>query len=235
MKITLDPGHTKDYNKGIIPGYYEGNAMFTLANYLKAELEKFENVEVFLTKDKREDNPELEERGKTAVSNGSELFISLHSNALVGNEGCSGVVGYYSFSFPESKAFLNELLSSVASLMSSWNRGAETKAYSSSKRYTDYYSVIRNSIGGNVKVSFIIKHGIHKNKAECKWLMNDSNLKRLAEAEAKVIEEHYGLKRKSAMIYRVQLGAFLDSKNADAMLQKLKSAGFTGFVKTENI
>jgi cell division septation protein DedD len=38
---------------------------------------------------------------------------------------------------------------------------------------------------------------------------------------------------KAAMnpIYRVQVGAFTDIKNAEAYLKKLKAAGFDGFIK----
>ncbi|MEG2834271.1 MAG: N-acetylmuramoyl-L-alanine amidase [Ruthenibacterium sp.] len=34
-------------------------------------------------------------------------------------------------------------------------------------------------------------------------------------------------------LYKVQVGAFSQKANADAMLQKLKAAGFTGFIKEE--
>jgi len=190
MKITLDPGHTKDYNAGIVAGFYEGNMVFNLATLLKVELEKYEGVQVFLTKDKLEENPSLKTRGNTAINNGSELFISLHSNAYT-TETASGVVGFYSIELPQSKALLTNLLDGISSVMCSWSRGATTRKGSNG----DWYGVIRNSIGGNVKASFLIEHGFHTNKEECSWLMQDKNLQKLAETEARIIAEHYGFKR----------------------------------------
>lgn len=226
MKITLDPGHTKNYNSGIIPGYYEGNTMFKLATLLKTELEKYENVEVFLTKDNLDKNPSLKERGNTAIHNGSELFISLHSNAY-SSPSTSGVVGFYSIKLPQSKALLTNLLDGISSVMCSWSRGATTRKGSNG----DWYGVIRNSIGGNIKASFLIEHGFHTNKTECNWLMQEKNLQKLAETEARIIAEYYGLKKKPTTLYRVQVGAYENKENAEAMLSKIQNAGFKGYIK----
>lgn len=38
----------------------------------------------------------------------------------------------------------------------------------------------------------------------------------------------------SNVLYRVQVGAFSKKENADAMVKKLKAAGFDGIIKTEN-
>jgi len=81
----------------------------------------------------------------------------------------------------------------------------------------------------------IIEHGFHTNTAVAKWLMSDANLKKLAEAEAKVLAEHFGVKKQtsaSGTIYRVQVGAYSKKANADAMLAKLKKAGFDGYITT---
>ena len=42
----------------------------------------------------------------------------------------------------------------------------------------------------------VIEHGFHTNKATCNWLLNNSNLEKLAKAEVEVIANHYKLTKK---------------------------------------
>ena len=46
-----------------------------------------------------------------------------------------------------------------------------------------------------VKYSFIIEHGFHDNVKECTFLNDNSNLKKMAEAEAKAIADYFGVKQ----------------------------------------
>lgn len=195
LKITLDAGHTKNTNKGVINGYYEGNAMFKLAGFLKDELLKYKDVAVFLTRGES-DNPSLSERGEIAILTNSKVFISLHSNAVSNAESAAYVCGFYSVKRKASATLCGELVKAVTEVMedttTAWSKGALKKKASSGE---DYYGVIRHSVSGNseVEYSFIIEHGFHSNKKECEFLMNDENLKAIAKAEAEVIAKHFGL------------------------------------------
>jgi N-acetylmuramoyl-L-alanine amidase len=199
MIITIDPGHTKNANAGVIKGYYEGNAMYKLANFLEDELLKYSNVQVVVTRKENED-PTTAERGSLAVNSGSKVFISLHSNAVSNAESAAYVCGFYSVKRTASKSLCGKLVSAVTNVMKektdAWNRGALTKKTSSG---SDYYGVIRNSVSGNspVEYSFIIEHGFHTNRKECEFLSDDNNLKKIAEAEAKTIAEYFGIKKKA--------------------------------------
>lgn len=51
-----------------------------------------------------------------------------------------------------------------------------------------------------------------------------------ASAIVKVLVKRGKLEKKCCKIYRVQVGAFQDKKNAENQLAKLKSAGFDGFI-----
>ena len=196
LKITLDPGHGENANKGVLPDYYEGKRMFRLAEYLKAELEKY-GIDAEMTKNRVSDDPTLSSRGNTAVKNGSEVFISLHSNAA-GSERACGVSSFYSVKLPESRELLTKLVDKVTAVMNektgvTYKRGVMTRTYQSGGREYDYYGVIRNSIGGGVRYSFIIEHGFHTNEKECAFLLDDENLKDIARAEAEVIAEYFSL------------------------------------------
>ena len=196
IKITIDPGHGENANRGIYSDYYEGKRMFRLAEFLKAELEKY-GVEAVLTKKTVSDDPTLSSRGNTAVSNGSQIFLSLHSNAAASERAC-GVSSFYSVKLPESRELLGRLVDRTVSVMNektgvTYKRGVMTRTYESGGREYDYYGVIRNSAKGGVKYSFIIEHGFHTNEKECAFLLDDSNLKDIARGHAEVIAEYFSL------------------------------------------
>ncbi len=199
MIITIDAGHTKNTNAGVIKGYYEGNAMFILANYLREELLRYKDTEVVLTRDENE-NPTLAERGSLAINSKSKIFISLHSNAVSNAESAAYVCGFYSVKREVSKELCQKLVSAVTDVMKeetdAWNRGALTKKNSAG---ADYYGVLRSSVAGKseVEYSFIIEHGFHTNKKECEFLMVNENLKKIAKAEAKTLAEYFGMKEKA--------------------------------------
>ena len=79
--IVLDAGHGQFGNRyPLLENTYEGTQNFKLAAKLKAELEA-RGFTVLLTRNRIEDDPSLEERGKLAGDNHAILFLSIHSNA----------------------------------------------------------------------------------------------------------------------------------------------------------
>lgn len=204
LSIVLDPGHGKGDNAGIVRGYYEGTAMFTLAGYLKSELEKYKDIEVHVTRNAVTDCPTLSERGKSVDKYDAELFISLHTNSA--SESVSGVETFRSIKRPESEDLAKKLNKAVIDVMNpvtgnSHNRGVKTRKGDNG----DYYGVIRNSVLYNVcKYSYIIEHGFHSNKKECEFLHSNENLKKIAVAEAKAVAEYFGKSKKEPKVtYRV--------------------------------
>jgi len=67
--VVLDPGHTGNYNPGVCPGYYEGNQMLKLAQFLGNDLRAM-GVNVLYTRTTNAQNPSLEERGRLAAGGG---------------------------------------------------------------------------------------------------------------------------------------------------------------------
>lgn len=202
IKITIDPGHVRGYNPGAAAGYSEGTAMFTLAGYLKSELEKYSGFSVQVTRTQVTQDLTLDQRGKMAIDNGSKLFLSLHSNGF-SSATAKGVVLFYSLKRPASKALGDKLGQAVTELMNSgtgvtYYRGSQTREYPGWAG-NDYYGVIRSAVcGACVEAAFLLEHGFHSNPQECAWLNNDANLRRLAEREAEVIAEYYGAKKTGA-------------------------------------
>lgn len=194
--ITLDPGHGKNGNPS--PNnkkYIEGTQMWHLANKLKVALEKY-GFEVVTTRPNLTDNPSIATRGKTAGTNGSCMFLSLHSNAPGPNKDGSysktatGTRVYYSMTRSANKALADLLGNKVSEIMGHYYRGSATKQYPD-KPGVDYYGVIRYAAQNGCKCAFIIEHGFHTCVADSNFLLDDANLQKLADAEAKIIAEYF--------------------------------------------
>lgn len=206
--VVLDPGHYPNYNKGVDSGYYEGNKMYTLTEYEKNALEEYDGIDVIITRKKNKDM-ELYSRGQVAVKNAKGydvvIFISNHTNAHNGN--AYGVEAYRSVHLPESVKLGNKLIDAIVGVMKpttgiTYDRGVKTRKLNSG---ADYYGVIRGAVSNAkneaqakknpVDFVFIIEHGFHDNKTECKFLNKDANLKKIAEAKAEVIADYFGLEK----------------------------------------
>lgn len=189
MKIMLDPGHYGKNNRSPANGaYYESEAMWKLCGYLKAALEAH-GVTVGVTRSNPAVDRPVFERGTAAK--GHDLFISLHSNAVANSVNES--VDYPVVFVPLNKkgdAIGSKLAAVVEKTMNTKQKGRiATRAGSNN---TDYYGVIRGAVSVGV-VGILIEHSFHTQTAATNWLLSDANLKRLADAEAAVIAEHYGV------------------------------------------
>ena len=196
--VVLDPGHTANYNKGVVSGFYEGNMTLDLAQRLKAELEKY-GAEVYLTRTSGAENPSLDARGKLAITKGATLFLSLHSDAS-SSASTSWVTVIRSLKRPNSVGLGQKLASAIAGCMgtklsgySGASGGVWTRKYPGYSTL-DYYGVIRAAVAsGNVQDAFLIEHGFHTNPNDCAFLDSSARRAELAAAEAKVIAAHYAI------------------------------------------
>lgn len=235
IKITIDPGHGRTGNPyPPNPVYYEGTQMWKLANFLKAELERY-GIEVVTTRPRLDDDPSLTERGQTAGKNGSLLFLSLHSNAPASASDTkpTGTEIYYSMTDNENKFLADRLGERIAEVMNHPYRGSKVRHHPTQPG-VDYYGVIRESARSGCKRAFLVEHGFHTNINDASFLINDENLKKLAVAEAQVIAHYLGQKlEETGKMYKVQTGAFRNKANAERQAEKLRQAGFPVYIYEE--
>lgn len=194
VTICLDPGHVDKYNRGGYSEYYEGTQMFKLAYILKEELEKYNGIKVIVTRAKVTDDPALATRGQMAKNAGAKLFLSLHSDAC-NTESVNRVSVFRSILLPNSVKLGQALMDAVVNTISkdipiTASTSILTRVNSAGN--ADYYGVIRSSAGGSVTESFILEHGFHTNYKQSLWLYSETNLRKLAQAEAAVIATYYG-------------------------------------------
>lgn len=233
IKICLDAGHYGKHNQSpAIKTYYESDMNWKLHLLLKKYLEQY-GIEVITTRANKDKDLGLQARGK--ASNGCDLFISIHSNAVGSsvNEKVDYPVVYVPLN-GTADAIGKKLADCVTATM-----GTTQKGYIKTRKGSgdwDYYGVIYGAVNVGTP-GIIIEHSFHTNTRSTKWLMDDSNLDKLARAEADVIAAHYGIQKpkpESNKLYRVQVGAYSVKANAEAMLKRVKAAGFTdAFIKEE--
>ena len=186
--VCLDAGHYGKYNRSpVIPAYYESEMNWKLHLLLKAELEKY-GIEVHCTRRNIDGDMGLVERGKTSA--GSDLFLSLHSNAVGSgaNESVDYPVVYVQLD-GTGNLLGNRIATMVAEVMGTKQKG---RIATRKGNNGEYYGVLRGAAAVGT-MGMIIEHSFHTNTAATKWLMQDSNLQLLAKREAKLVAEYYGI------------------------------------------
>lgn len=195
MRICLDAGHYGKYNQSPVDSrYYESDAMWKLHLMQKKYLEAY-GVEVVLTRSSQACDRGLYERG--AASAGCDLFISNHSNSA-GKESVDYPVAYCAIDGSADLIGLS-LAQCVETVM-----GTVQVARIEHRRgqHGDYYGVVRGATAAGTP-GLILEHSFHTNRAATAWLLDDSNLDRLAQAEADTIAQYYDLQqtRKSGWVH----------------------------------
>ncbi len=217
IKVCLDAGHYGKYNRSpAVASYYESDLAWKFHKMLKAELEKL-GVEVITTREKQNTNRGLYERG--AASKGCHLFLSVHSNAVAGgiNENIDYPVAYVLLNGSSTDIGL-KLAKVVEDVMGTSQKGRTATRRGSNG---EYYGVLRGASAVGTP-GVILEHSFHTNTRSTKWLLNDTNLQKLAKAEAECIAAHFGTGTENQW-YRVrrcwsdaasQKGAFRDLDKA---------------------
>ena len=192
MKICLDAGHYGKYNNSPANrAYWESDFSWKFHLLLKAALERY-GVQIVTTRAAKDKDLGLEARGRKAA--GCDLFLSLHSNA-VGNSASATDYPLACCCIAGTADVLGlDLAETVQRVM-----GTQQKARILKKRGSggDWYGVLRGAASVGVP-GILLEHSFHTNLRATNWLLNDENLRRLAEAEAETIAAYYGLKEKPA-------------------------------------
>ena len=200
-RICLDPGHYgSKYNKGAVSGYYESAIVWKLTYMEKEILEKM-GIEVVVTRTNITKDLDLIARGKMAA--GCDLFVSNHTNSC-DDSSVRRVSAIYLMDNnkttidEKSKEFAGKLAKVVKDTMGvdayrTYSKKASTDRDKDGKLNDNYYGVLHGGFLAGVP-SVIIEHSFHSNADTCKWLMNEDNLRKLAEACAKCMAEYVGVK-----------------------------------------
>ena len=224
VRICLDAGHVGSrYNQSpVVKTYYESAMVWKLHLKLKAQLEA-RGFEVMTTRVNIDTNLGVYERG--TASKGCDVFISLHSNAC-GTESVDDPVVYRAYDNKNNvDALALKIAKKVGELMGTAQAGRTATRKNSSGG--EYYGVLRGARAVGTPYYMLIEHSFHTNTKATKWLSEDTNLDKLAVAEADILAEFFGMEssttEKTAIMGKAQatasqMAAFCLSKNASPQL-----------------
>lgn len=195
--VLVDMGHNTGYNRSpVVPGYYEGNQMWVLGNYLIEELHKLGRT-TKTTKQSRDDDPSVTDRGRMAA--GCKAAVSWHSNAgglgktdrAVGicqvDDDC-GPIDELSRELSRRLAAASSEVMGLKDAPQVYERKSGKDRDGDGKKNDDYYGFLYGAHQVGVP-AVIIENGFHDHGPTAKWLLDDGNLRWLAKAHAAVIDE----------------------------------------------
>lgn len=191
VKVVIDPGHGGE-EKGAEYGIYTEKLMtMVVAKAMKEELEKYDGIEVYLTR--TEDvQMSLQERADYAKSVGADFLFCIHFNAsdlhnLYGAEvWCSA----YGKCYTEGRRFGEMCLDELCTL-GIYRRGVKLRL-SEKEEEKDYYGIIRHSVEYNIP-SVIIEHCHMDNKEDLKYFNTMEGMKKLGVLDATAVAKYFGL------------------------------------------
>lgn len=205
--LVLDPGHGGSQPGAEENGVQEKDLNLTIAKYLKEILEKdYENIKVSLTRDDDYDLA-LKKRVQIAADRDAHMLISLHNNARGDNfeykDGCTVLTaqGHYKPELAKKEQDLACCILSELEKLGLENRGILLRDSETGDSYedgsvADYYAIIRAGINLDVP-SVIVEHAFMDEEEDFQnHLSTDSQLKELAQADARGIAAYLRLKPK---------------------------------------
>ena len=177
-------------------------------------------VEVKMSRTKDENDP-LSEEIKECNAFSPDLAVDIHNNAGGGN----GAEVFHHYGGGIGKTLATNILDEIIKIGQN-SRGAKTRKNSAGQ---DYYGFIRNVTAPAV----IVECAFVDNATDLEILATEGKRKSMGQAIAKGILKTIGVEIQGDRLYRVQVGAYSEKSNAEAMLVKLKAAGFAGYIKQE--
>lgn len=188
--VMIDPGHGGK-NLGAERGTMQEKTLTLItALTLKAELEKFEGISVYLTRQEDVDIS-LEERAKAAKAVNADYLISLHYNMSAEHLFYGSEVWIPSLGENYAKGYaLGSLVLDELDGYGLFRRGVKTKL---NTRGTDYYGVIRESTALGIP-AILIEHCHLDHEEDVEHYNSVEKLQAFGASDAAAIAKYFGLK-----------------------------------------
>lgn len=191
--IVIDPGHGGENLGGQYEDYTEKEMTLIVAKAMKAELEQYEGITVYLT---RTDDVDLtlEERCEYAASVNADFIFCLHFNLSTYHTlfGAETWISAFGEEYSRGYAFANiemELLQE----MGLYSRGIKTRLNDSG---IDYYGIIRHSTEQNIPC-VLIEHCHLDQENDQPFYDHNEKLEAFGRLDAEAVARYYGLRSES--------------------------------------
>ena len=217
-KVFIGVGHGGSDPGAVANGVKEKDLNLSIAIACRDELVRH-GISVKMSRAKDESDP-LSEEIKECNAFAPDLAVDIHNNAGGGD----GAEAFYHYGGGKSKTLAESILAEIVKVGQN-SRGAKTRVNSNGK---DYYGFIRETSCPAV----IVECAFVDNATDLKILATERDKKLMGVAIAKGILNALGVAYQSekGILYRVQVGAYANKANAEAMQKKIKAAGFDAFI-----
>lgn len=174
------------------------------------------------------------ERPLEAKNKGCSIYLAIHSNA--GGAGkASGAVAFYHPNNDTSKALAAAAVKELGAICPVKSNRTTSVVNGMNAFNGSGYGEIRTPSKYGL-ISVLVETDFHDNSTTSHWIINNKDT--IARAYVSALVNTFGIAKKvtakpgtPSKLYRVQVGAYSVKANADAMLSKLKKAGFDGYIK----
>lgn len=166
----------------------------------------------------------LSARTNAANNFKADFYLSIHHNAGINGGKGGGIV---------SIAYTNASAASLEWQKALYNALIEATGLKGN-RSTPLAKMNLHEVRETKMPAVLLELGFMDSATDVPVILTEKFADQCATAIVKVLVERGKLEKKpapSGKIYRVQVGAYSDIKNAEAMLKKLNAAGFDGFIK----
>lgn len=227
IKVWLDAGHGGKDPGAIGNGLQEKNITLPVTLEVGKILERY-GITVGYSR-KNDVYVSLEDRANKANNFGADIFVSIHCNAFE-KPSAHGVETYSHIGSVKGAKLAKSIHDEVIKAkLYTRNRGTKTANFAVLRLTKMPAALIEMAFITNLEDAQLLK----------------TKQKEFATAIAKGILSYFGIKyqepkkqepkqrKESGKLYKVQVGAFSKRENAEKLLEKLKKAGFDGFIKIE--
>ncbi len=219
-KVFIGVGHGGSDPGAVSNNTKEKDLNLSIALACRDELERH-GVSVNMSRTKDE-NDSLSEEIRECNAYQPDLAVDIHNNAGGGD----GAEVFHSYLGGNGKTLAEDILAEIVNVGQN-SRGAKIRKNSNGK---DYYGFIRETLCPAV----IVECAFVDNATDLEILASEGKRQMMGQAIAKGILKTLGIEiqAETGTIYRVQVGAYKVKANAEAMLKRIKEAGFDAFITT---
>ena len=202
--VVIDAGHGgADPGAIATTGIYEKECNLAIALAMKAELETYEGIKVYLTRSEDEWTTNTA-RAMTAATLNADFLISIHNNS--GSSTNTGALAYRSVNSYYSEV-TNDMCNLILEKLSGiglHNGGVQTRV-STQYEYEDYYTIIAEGVRAGVP-TIIVEHCFLSNPADAEKFttengkVNYNMATDMGKANATAVAEYFSLNKKTVAV-----------------------------------
>lgn len=189
--VVIDPGHGGENLGAEYEEYTEKDMTMIVAKAMKEELEKYDDVIVYLTHESADDDMTLEERALFAKEKNADFLFCLHFNMSVNHNlfgaevWVSAFREYYAKGYAYSEILMEQLID-----LGLYSRGIKTKLNDSGD---NYYGILRHCTNEGIPAA-LIEH-CHLDQVNDKPFYNqsDEQLKQFGRMDADAAARYFRL------------------------------------------